>query len=252
MLLVTRVALVTLAALNAILTARATVLDTRHASALMRALGANSRQVSSGLAAQVLSALPGAILGVPLGVGLLKIAAGSRPAVPASTLAGRHAAGHPAHGGSAHHRHGRHRRPPGAMPGWLPVAEGRRYPMRVLVTCGSTRGGTEGLAHLVADDLRDEGVTVDLLPPSQVKNLDDYDAVVVGGALYSSRWHRQARQFVRQHTAELRQRPTFFFSSGPLDNGLRGQRHGQEELRRLARFRSGAGLGQVHRRAASP
>jgi menaquinone-dependent protoporphyrinogen oxidase len=83
--------------------------------------------------------------------------------------------------------------------------------MRVLVTYGSTRGGTEGLAHLVADDLRDEGVTVDLLPPSQVKNLDDYDAVVVGGALYSSRWHRQARQFVRQHTGELRQRPTFFF-----------------------------------------
>ncbi len=59
MLLVITVALVTLAALNAILTAWATVLDTRHASALMRAFGANSRQVSSGLAAaQVLSALP--------------------------------------------------------------------------------------------------------------------------------------------------------------------------------------------------
>ena len=112
MLLVITVALVTLAALNAILTAWATMLDTRHASALIRALGANSRQVSSGLAAaQVLSAPPGAILGVRLGVGLLKVAAGSWPAVPASTLAGRHAAGHPAHGGSAHHRHGRHRRP---------------------------------------------------------------------------------------------------------------------------------------------
>ena len=90
--------------------------------------------------------------------------------------------------------------------------------MRVLTVSGSTRGGTEGLAHLVADDLRDEGVNVDLLPPSQVKNPDDYNAVVVGGALYSSRWHRQARQFVRQHTGELRQRPTFFFSSGPLDD----------------------------------
>ncbi len=77
------VALVTLAALNAILTAWATVLDARHASALMRALGANSRQASSGLAAaQVLSALPGAILGVPLGVGLLKVAAESWPASP--------------------------------------------------------------------------------------------------------------------------------------------------------------------------
>jgi putative ABC transport system permease protein len=76
MLLVITVALVTLAALNAILTAWATVLDARHASALMRALGANSRQVSSGLAAaQVLFALPEAILGVPLGVGLLKVAA---------------------------------------------------------------------------------------------------------------------------------------------------------------------------------
>lgn len=35
--------------------------------------------------------------------------------------------------------------------------------MRVLVTYGSARGGTKGLARLVADDLRDEGVTVDLL-----------------------------------------------------------------------------------------
>jgi putative ABC transport system permease protein len=83
MLLVITVALVTLAGLDAILTAWATVPAARHASALMRALGANSRQASSGLpAAQVLSALPGAILGVPLGVGLLKVAAGSWPASP--------------------------------------------------------------------------------------------------------------------------------------------------------------------------
>lgn len=90
--------------------------------------------------------------------------------------------------------------------------------MRVLVTYGSTRGGTEGLARMVADDLRDEGITVDLLPPNQVNKLDAYDGVVVGGALYAFRWHRQARQFVRQHAGELRQRPTFFFSSGPLDD----------------------------------
>lgn len=90
--------------------------------------------------------------------------------------------------------------------------------MRVLVTYGSTRGGTEGLAHMVADDLRDDGITVDLLPPRQVKKLEAYDAVVVGGALYASRWHRRARRFVRRHASELRQRPAFFFSSGPLDD----------------------------------
>ncbi len=30
--------------------------------------------------------------------------------------------------------------------------------MRVLVAYGSTRGGTEGLAHMVADGLREKGL----------------------------------------------------------------------------------------------
>ena len=51
MLLVITVVLVALAALNAIFTAWATVLDARHATALTRALGATPRQVSAGLAA---------------------------------------------------------------------------------------------------------------------------------------------------------------------------------------------------------
>jgi putative ABC transport system permease protein len=71
MLVIITVMLVTLAVLNALFTTWATVLDARRASALMRALGARVRQVSEGLIiAQVLSALPGAIAGVPLGIAL--------------------------------------------------------------------------------------------------------------------------------------------------------------------------------------
>jgi menaquinone-dependent protoporphyrinogen oxidase len=90
--------------------------------------------------------------------------------------------------------------------------------MRILVTYGSTRGGTEELAGMVADDLRAEGFDVDLLAPRHIRRLDGYDAVVVGGALYAYRWHRAARRFVRRHAAEIRQRPSYFFSSGPLDD----------------------------------
>lgn len=82
MLAVISVMLVTLAALNVIFTTWATVLDARRSSALMRALGARTRQVSAGLVvAQVLSALPGAIVGIPLGLGLYKAAVigGSAP-----------------------------------------------------------------------------------------------------------------------------------------------------------------------------
>jgi putative ABC transport system permease protein len=71
MLAIITIMLVTLAVLNAIFTIWATVLDARRASALMRALGARARQVSGGLVvAQVFSALPGAIAGIPLGFAL--------------------------------------------------------------------------------------------------------------------------------------------------------------------------------------
>jgi putative ABC transport system permease protein len=77
MLVVLTVALVALAVLNAIVTAWATVLETRRSSALTRALGASPRQLTSGLvAAQLLPGLPGALLGIPLGIGLFAIANG--------------------------------------------------------------------------------------------------------------------------------------------------------------------------------
>jgi putative ABC transport system permease protein len=71
--LVITVMLIVLAAINAILITWATVLDARHASALARALGATPHQISAALsAAQFLSVLPGSLLGVPLGMALLK------------------------------------------------------------------------------------------------------------------------------------------------------------------------------------
>jgi putative ABC transport system permease protein len=78
MLVVMTVALVALAVLNAIITAWATVLDTAGASALARALGATRSQLTGAIAvAQLLPAIPGAIFGVPLGIGLFVAASGA-------------------------------------------------------------------------------------------------------------------------------------------------------------------------------
>lgn len=90
--------------------------------------------------------------------------------------------------------------------------------MRVLITFGSARGGTEGLAQMVADGLSDEGMMVEVLPADRVRRLDGYDAVIVGGSLYAMRWHQAARRFVNRHASQLRQRRVYFFSSGPLDD----------------------------------
>jgi putative ABC transport system permease protein len=80
MLLMLTVVLLALAVLNAIITAWATVLDATSSSALARALGATRRQLTSAIAvAQLLPAVPGAILGVPLGLGLFVAASGAGP-----------------------------------------------------------------------------------------------------------------------------------------------------------------------------
>jgi len=74
-LLIVSIMLIALAAVNAIFITRATVQDSRHTSAVTRALGATPEQLTTGLAAaQVLPALAGALLGIPGGFGLFVIA----------------------------------------------------------------------------------------------------------------------------------------------------------------------------------
>lgn len=89
--------------------------------------------------------------------------------------------------------------------------------MRVLVTWGSERGGTAGIGSTLAESLRRDGIEVDAMPARDVASLRGFDAVVVGGALYANRWHRDARHFVKSHVPALRRVPVWFFSSGPLD-----------------------------------
>ena len=90
--------------------------------------------------------------------------------------------------------------------------------MRVLVTWGSKLGGTAGIAAIIGETLRRHGHDVVAAPAREVHDLDEFDAAVIGGALYAFRWHRDARRFVDRHQDELRRIPVWFFSSGPLDD----------------------------------
>ena len=88
---------------------------------------------------------------------------------------------------------------------------------RVLVTFGSKRGGTAEIAEWIGAALRAEGVAADVVPAASVTDVGPYDAFVVGGALYTMRWHRDARKFVRRYRDTLSRRPVWLFSTGPLD-----------------------------------
>jgi menaquinone-dependent protoporphyrinogen oxidase len=90
-------------------------------------------------------------------------------------------------------------------------------PTRILVTFGSKRGGTAEIADVIAGALRARGFVVDCVAADRVEGVDSYDAFVIGGAVYMSHWHRDARRFISRFLPVLRARPVWCFSSGPLD-----------------------------------
>jgi menaquinone-dependent protoporphyrinogen oxidase len=88
----------------------------------------------------------------------------------------------------------------------------------VLVAYGSKGGSTAQLAEWIAHRLVGYGLDATAVPAARVAGVEAYDAVIIGGALYARRWHRDARRFARRHAAALRWRPVWLFSSGPLDD----------------------------------
>lgn len=88
--------------------------------------------------------------------------------------------------------------------------------MKVLVAYSSKRGSTAEIAETIAATLRREGLSVCLEQAENVRDLEPYDAVVLGSAVYMKRWRGDAKHFLKKHRKDLRQMPFWVFSSGPV------------------------------------
>jgi menaquinone-dependent protoporphyrinogen oxidase len=105
----------------------------------------------------------------------------------------------------------------------------------VLVAYGTRNGSTEGIAGLIAVALENEGVAASVRPAGDVGDLSGYDAVVLGGALYTGRWHHDARRFVHRHAQVLVHIPVWLFTSGPSDEAA-----GDRDIPSVARIAEAA------------
>jgi menaquinone-dependent protoporphyrinogen oxidase len=90
--------------------------------------------------------------------------------------------------------------------------------VRILIAYGSSRGGTAGLAEMVAVALTHHGFEVEVGNAAEISEVSGYDGVIVGGALYNNHWHSDATDFVNRFADVLHRVPVWFFSSGPLDD----------------------------------
>ena len=62
----------------------------------------------------------------------------------------------------------------------------------VLVAYASKMGGTKGIADAVGAELAAAGPTVTVRDAADITSLEGYDAVVLGSAIYTSRWRPDA------------------------------------------------------------
>jgi menaquinone-dependent protoporphyrinogen oxidase len=88
--------------------------------------------------------------------------------------------------------------------------------MKILIAYATRRGGVDGLADLLADDLRFLSHEVVVMPAKAVTDISPYGAVIVGAAVYDGAWHRDANDFVDKFEDELTRRPVWLFSARPL------------------------------------
>jgi menaquinone-dependent protoporphyrinogen oxidase len=80
---------------------------------------------------------------------------------------------------------------------------------RVLVTYAAHTGSTAEVASAIGEELASMA-QVEVRPIAEVRSIEGFDAVVIGGPMILS-WHRQARSFLRRNRRLLGQAPFAVF-----------------------------------------
>jgi len=88
--------------------------------------------------------------------------------------------------------------------------------MRILVAYASRHGATQGIAERIAETLTAAGHQVDARALKDVGDPGDYDAFVIGSAVYMFHWLKDMTRFLRRNQRILADRPVWLFGSGPL------------------------------------
>lgn len=89
----------------------------------------------------------------------------------------------------------------------------------ILVTYASKYGSTKEIAEKIGEVLRQAGLQADVLPVEGIRDLTQYQAVILGSAVYIGKWQKEAVEFLQAHEKTLADRPVWLFSSGPTGEG---------------------------------
>ncbi|MBN2238914.1 MAG: flavodoxin domain-containing protein [Dehalococcoidales bacterium] len=96
---------------------------------------------------------------------------------------------------------------------------------KVLVLYGTKYGATKEIAEKIGEVIKQEGLEVDVRNGKKIGNAQNYNAFVIGSAVYAGFWRKEIVRFIRNYADILEDRPTWIFSSGPT-----GDKEAEETL----------------------
>lgn len=88
--------------------------------------------------------------------------------------------------------------------------------MKVLVSAASKHGSTAGIADVLGSALMTGGYEVSVIEPARVDDVEDFDAIIVGSAVYAGHWMKPAIELTERFAERFREKPVWLFSSGPI------------------------------------
>jgi menaquinone-dependent protoporphyrinogen oxidase len=101
---------------------------------------------------------------------------------------------------------------------------------KILVAYASKRGSTREVADAIALRMREHGLEVDVTAAGDVGGLAGYNGLVVGGALYTGRWHADARRLLKRQRRVLAVLPFAVFAMGPRTTEMHDLAQSREQL----------------------
>jgi menaquinone-dependent protoporphyrinogen oxidase len=89
----------------------------------------------------------------------------------------------------------------------------------VLVTYASKYGATKEIAEKICEVLSEAGISTEIMSVEQVRDINPYQAVILGASVYIGKWPQEAVKFLQANERILAVRPVWLFSSGPTGEG---------------------------------